>query len=81
MTLAIQRTRKRTGSRARDRDVILEMGMIMAALGRGKMAILKKGALEMPSDADGIIRIKFPTIASKNRCRNWSSVLKRRNQD
>jgi predicted nucleotide-binding protein len=40
-------------------NVILEMGMIMAALGRDKMAILKKGALEMPSDADGIIRLEF----------------------
>ena len=40
-------------------NVILEMGMIMAALGRNKMAILKKGALEMPSDADGIIRLEF----------------------
>lgn len=40
-------------------NVILEMGMIMAAIGREKMAILKKGALEMPSDADGIIRLEF----------------------
>lgn len=40
-------------------NVILEMGMVMAALGRDKMAILKKGALEIPSDADGILRIEF----------------------
>lgn len=40
-------------------NVILEMGMVMAALGRDHMAILKKGALEMPSDADGIIRLEF----------------------
>jgi len=40
-------------------NVILEMGMVMAALGRSKMAILKKGALEIPSDADGIIRLEF----------------------
>lgn len=40
-------------------NVILEMGMVMAALGRDKMAILKKGNLEMPSDADGIIRLEF----------------------
>ena len=37
----------------------MEMGMVMAALGRGKMAILKKGALEMPSDAAGILYIEF----------------------
>ena len=35
-------------------NVILEMGMVMASLGRERMLILKKGALEMPSDAAGI---------------------------
>ena len=40
-------------------NVILEMGMIMAALGRERMAILKKGAIEMPSDAAGILYIEF----------------------
>ena len=40
-------------------NVILEMGMVMAALGRQKMVILKKGALEMPSDANGILYIEF----------------------
>lgn len=35
-------------------NVILEMGMVMASLGRQRMLILKKGALEMPSDAAGI---------------------------
>lgn len=40
-------------------NVILEMGMVMAALGRDKIAILQKGALERPSDTDGILRIEF----------------------
>lgn len=40
-------------------NVILEMGMVMAALGRQKMVILKKGALELPSDAAGILYIEF----------------------
>jgi predicted nucleotide-binding protein len=40
-------------------NVILEMGMVMAALGRSKMVILKKGALELPSDAAGILYIEF----------------------
>lgn len=40
-------------------NVILEMGMVMAALGRQKMVIIKKGALEMPSDAGGILYIEF----------------------
>jgi predicted nucleotide-binding protein len=39
--------------------VILEMGMVMAALGRERMAILQKGILERPSDTDGILRIEF----------------------
>jgi len=40
-------------------NVILEMGMVMAALGRDNMAILQKGVLERPSDTDGILRIEF----------------------
>ncbi|MDG5970706.1 DNA-binding protein [Sphingomonas sp. S-NIH.Pt1_0416] len=40
-------------------NVILEMGMVMAALGREKMAIIQKGILERPSDTDGILRIGF----------------------
>lgn len=40
-------------------NVILEMGMVMAALGRDRMAILQKGVLERPSDTDGILRIEF----------------------
>ncbi|MER9209611.1 nucleotide-binding protein [Mesorhizobium sp. M0771] len=42
-------------------NVILEMGMVMAALGRPNMAILQKGTLERPSDTDGILRIEFNT--------------------
>ncbi len=40
-------------------NVLLEMGMVMAALGRDKMAIIQKGALERPSDTDGILRIEY----------------------
>ena len=40
-------------------NVILEMGMVIAALGRSRMAILQKGTLERPSDTDGIIRMEF----------------------
>jgi predicted nucleotide-binding protein len=40
-------------------NVILELGMVMAALGRSRMAILQKGVLERPSDTDGILRIEF----------------------
>jgi predicted nucleotide-binding protein len=40
-------------------NVILEMGMVLASLGRERMALLKKGALETPSDVDGILRLEF----------------------
>ncbi len=63
-----EQTDKDRQPRARQ-NVILEMGMIMAKLGREKMAILKKGVLEIPSDCDGILRIEFnghvKEIASK----------------
>ena len=40
-------------------NVILEMGMVMASLGRDKMVILKKGNLELPSDVSGVIYLEF----------------------
>lgn len=40
-------------------NVVLEMGMIFASLGRDRMVILKKGALEMPSDVNGLIYLEF----------------------
>jgi predicted nucleotide-binding protein len=40
-------------------NVVLEMGMLMSSLGRPNVAILKKGHLEVPSDADGILYIGF----------------------
>ena len=40
-------------------NVILEMGMIMASLGRDKTVILKKGNLELPSNVNGVIYLEF----------------------
>jgi predicted nucleotide-binding protein len=40
-------------------NVVLEMGMLIAALGRPNVAILKKGHLEVPSDAHGILYMPF----------------------
>jgi len=40
-------------------NVIMEMGMVMASLGREKMVILKKGNLELPSDVNGVIYLNF----------------------
>ena len=40
-------------------NVVMEMGMLIAAFGRSRVAILKKGHLEVPSDASGIIYLPF----------------------
>lgn len=40
-------------------NVVLEMGMVMASLGRPRMAIIQRGTLERPSDTDGILRIEY----------------------
>ena len=42
-------------------NVVLEMGMVLAALGRPNVAILQKGIIEKPSDVHGIIYIPFNT--------------------
>lgn len=40
-------------------NVILELGMVLASLGRDRMVLLKKGALELPTDVTGIIYLEF----------------------
>ncbi len=40
-------------------NVVLEMGMVLAALRRQNVVILKKGHIEIPSDIQGIIYIGF----------------------
>ena len=40
-------------------NVVMEMGMLIAAFGRTRVAILKKGHVEVPSDASGIIYLGF----------------------
>ncbi|MCR9278667.1 MAG: nucleotide-binding protein [Pseudomonadaceae bacterium] len=47
-----------TQPRARQ-NVVLEMGMLISAVGRGNVAILRKGHVEGPSDAQGILYIPF----------------------
>ena len=39
--------------------MILELGMVLASLGRDRIVLLKKGALEMPTDVTGIIYLEF----------------------
>ena len=40
-------------------NVVLEMGMLIARLGRPNVAILQKGYIEIPSDVKGIIYLGF----------------------
>ena len=40
-------------------NVVMEMGMLIAAFGRSRVAILKKGHVVVPSDASGIIYLPF----------------------
>jgi predicted nucleotide-binding protein len=40
-------------------NVILEMGMLIAALGRPRVAMLRTGNVEIPSDANGILYIAY----------------------
>lgn len=42
-------------------NVILEAGMALARLGTERVALIKKGNLELPSDLEGIIRLEFNT--------------------
>jgi predicted nucleotide-binding protein len=49
---------EKTQPRARQ-NVVLEMGMLISAVGRKNTVILKKGHLEIPSDANGILYLGF----------------------
>lgn len=40
-------------------NVVLEMGMLISAVGRKNTVILKKGHLEVPSDANGILYLSY----------------------
>jgi predicted nucleotide-binding protein len=40
-------------------NVVFEMGMMAASLGRGRMIVLKKGKIGLPSAADEIVCLKF----------------------
>ncbi len=40
-------------------NVVLELGMVLANLGRKRVAILRKKTVEQPSDIDGLIYLPF----------------------
>lgn len=47
-----------TNDRARQ-NVIFELGYFVGRLGRGKVCLLRKGDIEMPSDFDGVVYISM----------------------
>ena len=53
-----EKTPKDAEPRARQ-NVVMEMGMLIAAFGRPRVAILRKGQVSVPSDANGIIYLGF----------------------
>lgn len=58
MGYSIQDGIEKTEPRARQ-NVVLEMGMLISAIGRENTVIIKKGHLELPTDANGIIYLGF----------------------
>lgn len=58
MGYALSKGQDSVQPRARQ-NVVLEMGMLISSIGRKNIAILVKGHLEKPSDADGILYIPF----------------------
>ena len=46
-------------------NVILELGMVLVRLGRQRVAILRKGSVEAPSDIAGLIYIPFDEQVSE----------------
>lgn len=60
MGYAVKDGSEKVQKRARQ-NVILEMGMLLARLGRPRVGILVKGTIEKPSDTSGILYEQFNT--------------------
>lgn len=58
-------------------NVILEMGILIGAIGRDKVAILRKGNIENPSDVSGILYISFNNSVIKEAGNSLIKHLKR----
>ena len=58
-------------------NVILEMGILIGAIGRDKVAILRKGNIENPSDVSGIFYISFNNSVIKEAGNSLIKHLKR----
>lgn len=48
-------------------NVVLELGMVLARLGRARVAILHKQSVELPSDINGLLYIPFKEHVSEAR--------------
>ncbi|GHV06094.1 hypothetical protein AGMMS50229_10290 [Campylobacterota bacterium] len=57
-------------------NVVLELGMFLAALGREQVAILHKGNLELPSDINGLIYIGFQNSVQEAKNKLAASLQK-----
>ncbi len=58
-------------------NVVLELGMVLARLGRRRVAILHKGSIELPSDIAGLIYLPFqerPEEVARDLFRNLELV-------
>jgi predicted nucleotide-binding protein len=47
-------------------NVVLELGMVLARLGRKRVAILRKKTVEQPSEIDGLIYMSFDEKVGKS---------------
>lgn len=57
-------------------NVVLELGMFLAKLGRENVAILHKGELELPSDINGLIYIPFQNSVQEAKNKLAASLQK-----
>ena len=55
-------------------NVVLEMGMVLARLGRRRVAILHKQSIELPSDIAGLIWIGFQERLEEARARLFNEL-------
>ena len=66
---------KPEGKRYRARqNVVLELGMVLARLGRNRVAILHKESVELPSDTAGLIYIAFQERLDEVRVRLYQEL-------
>jgi len=55
-------------------NVVLEMGMVLARLGRRRVAILHKQSVELPSDIAGLLYIPFTERVDEVRTRLFNEL-------